>query len=58
MKIYNIKYNIYFKIEIHQKVVIEIEGGVTTRNIEDRDLIIVNSDDICNYVSNIRKGYF
>ena len=51
MTAYIIKYSIYFKkIELYQKGEIEIEDGVTFRDIEGRAIIIVDSDDAVNYV--------
>ena len=48
---YIIKYSIYFKkTELYQKGEIEIEDGVTFRDIEGRTIIIVDSDDAINYV--------
>ena len=51
MTTYIIKYSIYFKkTELYQKGEIEIEDGVTFRDIEGRAIIIVDSDDAINYV--------
>ena len=51
MTAYIIKYSIYFKkTELYQKGEIEIEDGVTFRDIEGRVIIIVDSDDAINYV--------
>ena len=51
MTAYIIKYSIYFKkTELYQKGEIEIEDGVTFRDIEVRVIIIVDSDDAINYV--------
>ena len=51
MTAYIIKYSIYFKkTELYQKGEIEIEDGVTFRDIEGRAIIIVDSDDAINYV--------
>ena len=50
MTTYIIKYSIYFKkIELYQKGEIEIEDGVTFRDIKGRATIIVDSDDAVNY---------
>lgn len=51
MTTYVIKYSIYFKkTALYQKGEIEIEDGVTFRDIEGRAIIIVDSDDAINYV--------
>ena len=51
MTTYVIKYSIYFKkTDLYQKGEIEIEDGVTFRDIEGRATIIVDSDDAINYV--------
>ena len=51
MTAYIIKYSIYFKkTELYQKGEIEIEDGVTFRDIEGRAIIIVDSDDAINYI--------
>ena len=51
MTTYIIKYSIYFKkIELYQKGKIEIEDGVTFRDVEGRATIIVDRDDAINYV--------
>ena len=51
MTTYVIKYSIYFKeTYLYQKGEIEIEDGVTFRDIEGRAIIIVDSDDAINYV--------
>ena len=51
MTTYIIKYSIYFKkTDLYQKGEIEIEDGVTFRDIEGRAIIIVDSDDAINYV--------
>ena len=51
MTTYIIKYNIHFKKkELPQKGEIEIEDGVTFRDIEGRAIIIVDSDDAINYL--------
>ncbi len=51
MTTYVIKYSIYFKkTDLYQKGEIEIEDGVTFRDIEGRAIIIVDSDDAINYV--------
>ena len=56
MTAYIIKYNIYFnKTELYQKGEIEIEDGVTFRDIEGRAIIIVDSDDATNYVRYLYK---
>ena len=48
---YIIKYSIYFqKTELHQKGEIEIEDGYSFRDIEERAIIIIDSDDAVNYV--------
>ena len=52
---YIIKYSIYFKkTELYQKGEIEIEDGVTFRDIEGRTIIIVDSD---NAINNVRYLY-
>ena len=54
MTTYVIKYSIYFKkTDLYQKGEIEIEDGVTFRDIEGRVIIIVDSDDAINYVRNL-----
>ena len=51
MTTYIIKYSNYFKkTDLYQKGEIEIEDGVTFRDIEGRAIIIVDSDDAINYV--------
>jgi len=56
MTAYIIKYSIYFKkTELYQKGEIEIEDGVTFRDIEGRAIIIVDSDDAINYVRYLYK---
>ena len=56
MTAYIIKYSIYFKkTELYQKGEIEIEDGVTFRDIEGRATIIVDSDDAVNYVRHLYK---
>lgn len=51
MTAYIIKYGIYFKkTELYQKGEMEIEDGVTFRDIEGRATIIVHSDDAVNYL--------
>ena len=56
MTTYIIKYSIYFKKkELYQKGKIEIEDGVTFRDIEGRTTIIVDSDDAVNYVKYLYK---
>ena len=51
MTTYAIKYSIYFKkTDLYQRGEIEIEDGVTFRDIEGRAIIIVDSDDAINYV--------
>ena len=51
MTTYIIKYSIYFKkTELYQKGEIEIEDGITFRDIEGRATIIVHSDDAVNYL--------
>ena len=51
MTTYVIKNSIYFyKTDLYQKGEIEIEDGVTFRDIEGRVIIIVDSDDAINYV--------
>ena len=51
MTTYAIKYSIYFKkTDLYQRGEIEIEDGVTFRDIEGRATIIVDSDDAINYV--------
>ena len=51
MTTYIIKYSIYFKkTDLYQKGEIEIEDGVTFRDIEGRAIIIVDSDDAINYL--------
>ena len=56
MTAYIIKYSIYFKKkELYQKGEIEIEDGVTFRDIEGRVIIIVDSDDAINYVRYLYK---
>ena len=54
MTAYIIKYSIYFKkTELYKKGEIEIEDGVTFRDIEGRAIIIFDSDDAINYVSHL-----
>ena len=56
MTIYIIKYIIYFKkAELQQKGEIEIEDGVTFRDMEGRATIIVDSDDAVNYLRYLYK---
>lgn len=56
MTTYVIKYSIYFKkTDLYQKGEIEIEDGVTFRDIEGRAIIIVDSDDAINYVRYLYK---
>ena len=56
MTTYVIKYSIYFKkAALYQKGEIEIEDGVTFRDIEGRAIIIVDSDDAINYVRYLYK---
>ena len=48
---YIIKYSIYFKkTDLYQKGEIEIEDGYSFRDIEERAIIIIDSDDAVNYV--------
>ena len=56
MTTYVIKYSIYFKkTDLYQKGEIEIEDGVTFRDIKGRAIIIVDSDDAINYVRYLHK---
>ena len=56
MTTYVIKNSIYFyKTDLYQKGEIEIEDGVTFRDIEGRAIIIVDSDDAINYVRYLYK---
>ena len=53
---YIIKYSIYFKkTQAHQKGELEIEDGVSFRDIEGRAKIIVDSEDAVNYVRHLYK---
>ena len=53
---YIIKYSIYFKkTQAHQKDEIEIEDGVSFRDIEGCATIIVDSEDAVNYVRHLYK---
>ena len=49
----NLYYQIYYllkKTDLYQKGEIDIEDGVTFRDMEGRAIIIVDSDDAINYV--------